>query len=760
MTKKSVGILLASIFILAIISSQALAQNETEILKAYSWLGTKVKTKALWDDLNVKQHVFSLLALSCNESHVELGNKSLYDKAFKLTTMCWGKKTASTPADCEVTETAMAKMAADELELFDTEKADKWLLNQSKFFDDIFWFLELDVERDLTAECRISYDGTNVTVFINENKTLSNLSSTTCFNIYDKYWLSINKNCYEKSFKIRCIVSDSNKEFRATLKYKKTSSVSDNTWYVSSESNVSASGQEWETALQSYCLADPVTKECDYEGTAWASYTLKGTEEVEKFIPYLIIGKEDNENYLPESLLYLLGLTRYGDELQNIQNQQGFWKAQPNTVYGQFYDTALGGMTGLGNLSDIRGGARYYLTVESDKARTFIEKDGKYRYWKCVESGCEEIRDTAFLLWVFWPEYCSGAGGTCESRGFNCKESCLPDEYEETSLSSTCPSGEVCCSLGIVEGCEEKGGHCLDTYICPDGEFEVTTGECESIFELCCKKYGDATCNEFGSVCGEDQDCTLNTVKDADGVECCPGECFPKSGNRSCSDLYGAICYTGEVCMNEDPWEESVFVPANDTAKCCIGTCIEDKTCYGSNGIGACGAGETCSGTVVETTDEQYCCIGTCAPTKTCAQMGGAECKSPSTCSTTVKAASDTNYCCIGTCSKKKSLWWLWLLIIIVILAGITIYLLKFRKTKKKKPSAMPPGMMMPPRRPLTPIGAPVTKPAPFPFKPMPMAPSRTAVRPAPKMPVRKTSSKTEAELEKTLKKLKGMTKK
>lgn len=766
MDRKGEVIFALTILAFTVMSSCVFAEeNESQdIAKAYDWLNAKTENSTDWSSMTTKQNAFSLLALGCNLDNESIESDSLYAKAFKSSYLCWGEKKASTLADCKITETALAKLAADKLSLFDTEDADEWLLNQSRFFDGLYWFVELDVNRELTAGCEIIYDGGSTKVKINENKTLSGLTQTgtACFKIYDNYWLQIEKACYEKSFKVTCNVSDTNENFRTTPKYKK--SLGDTTWYVSPDSWTDKSGQSREFALESYCLAKNGI--CDYEGTAWASYALKGNEEVEKFIPYLIIEKENNEKYLPEAFLYIGGVSKYGDSVEKLQNAQGFWKAV-GTVYGQFYDTALAGITQLGALSNEKGGARYYLVQDSSKARTFIEtSDKKYMYWKCAEPGCEALRDTAFLLWVYWPEYCSGNGGaannnTCASQG-SCKESCLPNELPLDLLNSTCAAGLRCCQMGIAGTCEQQGGSCTESTSCLSGEFQVSNVACSSSASICCKKNSDAACSEFGETCTEDEQCMTSMVKDKDGYDCCPGMCVPKNTDQTCFDLGGRECFEGQACLKESPWGTVDFITSNDTSKCCLGDrCLDDESCSEKGGM-VCSSGQ-CSVSTVESSDQQYCCTGTCGTTP--------------------------------PIKPHKSKFWLWLLIIVLIIA-IILYFVKFRK-KKKKPVVSQQGfgsssMMMPPRRPLmplTPLNAPVTRP----MKPTTLPPLK-ALRPIPipqktssppkqqrqlrpmvqinvpgkvsisqpksKKPVAKkmSASATETELDKTLKKLKGMT--
>lgn len=265
--KKGVVLFMLALIFLTIISS-ALAQEE--IKKAYDWLGTKVRTRPLWDERTVREHVFALLALSCNASYKDAGNGSLFAKAWRdpgtpaaLSRMCWGEKRATIEAHCLVTETALAKLVADRLGLFNTSSASRWLLNHSIIYRDPDWFVEIDITRGQNASCAIFYNNRVVNFSIAPDKKLFNLSADPCFSIdaAEPWWLRLDEECYEKSFKIKCIVSDAS-EYRITLRYRK---LPDPTWYISARSDLIKSGSVFEFSIQSFCLANPGSTVCDYE---------------------------------------------------------------------------------------------------------------------------------------------------------------------------------------------------------------------------------------------------------------------------------------------------------------------------------------------------------------------------------------------------------------------------------------------------------------------------------------------------------------
>lgn len=712
--------LLSALFVSISLSSPVLAQNQPaqptdqdKIKDAYNWLTANVRNK--WDDLTTKEHAFALLALKCNSSLINSGISSLNKKAFLgPTTKCWGISGTTQVQDaCKVTETALAKIALDSLGK-DTTNITNWLLGQKIFFKGIDWFMQIDTDRGYNATCYIGYEGGNTTVKINKDKTLSNLSNTDCFYLFpsnkqDKYWLKIKSDCYEKAFKVRCFISDESKLFKVNFLYKKSETAGAE-WHVSPDLWKEASGHTIEANIKSYCLSNPSSSnKCDYEGTAWATYALKQTEfpeEYSGFIPYLIIESKEtsNKGYFPQALLYLIGLEGYGSAIESSQNLDGFWMTT-GTKYGQFYDTALAGLTGKGNLGSDEGGARHYLINNPG-----FKQQGNLRYWKCSESCpdcCKEIRDTAFLLWSFWPDLCPGITlniSSCEEQGFDysCNETCGPDEIEVYNLS--CGFGLTCCKkVSAAEDCSSYGGTCKDT--CANDEFELWkySTYCPG-WEYCCKKYSESSCNETGgSICSFDETCSGTNVTTQDG-NCCLGSCI--SGNISqgyCSDV-GTECNPNEVCLNDVTWNIVGFTKTLDSDLCCVGSnvkCVQNVSC---SEIGQeCSVGEECVGTgVEETRDVKDCCVGECLAS--CSSQGGTVCNANEKCTGTFISSKEGSCCINGECKKQRSLWWIWLLILIII-GGIAFYFFKFKKKEKKKPFEFGMPGIRPIRRPTRPIG-------------------------------------------------------
>jgi len=766
MRKKRIGAcLLLLVLVILIISISANAQTEQEkVARAYEWLARQVQGK--WQNLNVKQHVFSLLALQCNKTYFETGSSSLHAKKFSERNIsCWGL--ASKPASqeqCLLTETALAKIALDSFGE-NTSKITRWLLSRNMTqVQNINWYLQIDVEKGTNASCEIIYAGNEENVFeIGTDKKAYMTGTSKCFYVDESepYWFRIkpNQDCYSYSYTIKCWSNST--IYRASLLYKKTGSV---IWHVSAETKTGKPGipgsnriedqpDPLELKVSSYCLANPTNIGiCDYEGTAWTAYALSRSDNEKAlanlFVPYLVIFAEDNAKVFPAAFLYhITGQARYMEEILASQKivgvDKGYWIMQP-IVYGRVYDSALAALA-LATGSDAVTKAKNYLLANQ-------ELNGNLVSTAYGEPGKDPIRDTAFALWVLWPLQCPSTIACTEMGSeYSCKYICDADEIEISDLE--CETGKTCCKkVTAEEDCASAGGECKD--YCEEDEFET---EIPCPYGLvCCKPYSKATCKEIGgTICRPEENCSGEEVETLDGT-CCLGICGGTS-ERYCSEI-GEECMENEVCIKILTWHVTNFVSTKDTERCCVGNakCVQDKTCASIGGK-KCGPNEECKGTVVETRDEEECCKGECLAS--CSAQGGTICNVKEKCDGVLVFSSDypnEKKCCIGECKKQVSLWWVWIVAILAI--GIIVFFIYKRKPKpKEKPSVFP--LIKSEIKPVKP-------PAPIPSKPI----LPTATKPIPKeitvtptekpKPALKPKTKTEEELEKTLRKLKKLTKK
>ena len=737
--KRDVGILLLTLMIIIslvllvnIISSARAdyASDEQEkIPQAYKWLINHTKNK--WNTLNLKQDAFSLLALNCNSTYVAQGNRSLYNLSYYNSSQkirCW--KQQGKPArkeECRLTETSLAKLALSEID-GNTTYVDNWLLNQNRtFVQGIYWFLEIDVARGKKATCEIMYGDTmqNVTIFEDKKVYVQPSSVDNCIlnNPFRSYWFQIKQSdyCYSQEYLIKCFGNESVSEpVLATLLYRNNTNDPKTNFFVSSEIStgtlgfIDEEGGENPSAgamqinVPSYCLANPSDPAgtCDYEGTAWATYLWNregNADYANMFIPYLVVYSSFNNAYFPESFLSNLVGSDYtaqlNEEQQRLRKPQSrdywsFWLNQNPMWYGQFYDTpkavlSLGESTS--NISEVKDYLLGHLSRESSWINTFDAAPSQNK---------DTHRDTAFILWVFWPNYCPGAGSeggennnSCVGQGLNffCQESCDADQFQWYTL--TCPENLVCCenrSINPTE-CADLGGECMNGTLCPS-EY----GLLESVLTcpdngICCKRFSSSSCYDWnGEICEYGYSCPENqSIHTLEG-ECCLTSCV--SGNTSsehCFDLGGTTCENNQICWSYTLQEELPFISALES-NCCSGDCIKDQTCseLGGKDCTDLGSEYQCvdsSGSPGETTktkDITECCVDDCK--KTCAS--DKLCKTNQKCSQYDTSAVEPN-CCLNKCESKKSPLLLIVIIIVIVLA-IFIYFFVFRKKKNKEENA------------------------------------------------------------------------
>jgi len=218
-------------------------------------------------------------------------------------------------------------------------------------------------------------------------------------------------------------------------------------------------------------------------------------------------------------------------------------------------------------------------------------------------------------------------------------------------------------------------------------------------------------CEDYGYYCVSPLDC--ESVDVLDNFECFGGKvcCRTADDEGTCFDKGGEICADDEDC-------DGSWVPASDTSNCCVGVCqiIEptENECEEEN------PNYICRASCYDDEDEK---IFDCP--------GGQK-------------------CCAPKPAPKRSYWWIWLLVILIILlilgiifrSRLKIWLSKmkgkFGKGKKppRRPGGFPPSQRMMRSRP------------------------RMIFPRQPRRPVRRRPpSKTDKELEDTLKKLKEMSK-
>lgn len=216
--------------------------------------------------------------------------------------------------------------------------------------------------------------------------------------------------------------------------------------------------------------------------------------------------------------------------------------------------------------------------------------------------------------------------------------------------------------------------------------------------------------------------------------------------HTECNGLAGAEVLSNYACKN-------------GVSICCSNP-MPGQTCTEKIGV-VCESDEDCTGNLISSTDSSRCCVeGDCETQEIpgCEQNQNtcrSSCLSTEEQKTTSGNECNNNDMCCGLKTEKKSYWWIWLLILLIIIIVLAIVFRnrlrlwlftlknKFRKGSKGSPVQQ--------TRPPFPPSAMQRGAMPGAMsRPMPRAMPQTAVKP---------KSRTDTELDETLKKLKDMSK-
>jgi len=181
--------------------------------------------------------------------------------------------------------------------------------------------------------------------------------------------------------------------------------------------------------------------------------------------------------------------------------------------------------------------------------------------------------------------------------------------------------------------------------------------------------------------------------------------------------------------------------------KVCCDKPKKQETCKDKGGL-VCETGKTCSEATISTSDEEECCLADCEAETTKCEEAGYNCRT--SCLDTEESVSydceSGKTCCKVKVPVGKSYWWVWLLAILIVLVilGI-IFRNRLRVLIFKLRGGFKSGEVTKTRPYFPPGSAPVGL--------------RRMIPPAISRPLIKTATKTDKELEETLKKLREMSK-
>ncbi len=475
-------VFLFSFLVLILIMPFVMSANESIQDQAKDCLETKIEEMGC-SDLGIKDQIHSLLAVKKCKNEV-------LDKV--TSEGCWEDGNS-----CDLKQTSLAVLGLSNSGT-DTSEYENWIKNQSISASPLEWLLQIQTPSETTCDVYDEQDR-KYSVTISENKEVSvSAQAGGCLESGTDYWVKIRPVCYGQSFDISC-----KKDFKTNLLFRKRDS---STFHVMEDvQTASAEGTTSET-VDSLCFKE--RNSCNYEGTLWASITLKQQREnVSSYLPYLIAFADENEGFFPESFLYYLtGNSIYKEELALKQIREKYWDGIGN----KYHDTAV---------------ALLFLNDESLEA---VDNAIDWLSTEQGEDGCwnsGSISDTGFLLYSIWPQTPTDLEGDtaldCEAEGYSC-------------MSDT--------------ECMNAGGDDLIGYECP------------SDWDVCCSKNKlEQTCSELeGEICTLDQECEGTEDYSVSGLGldeiCCIGYCKEAEPTPE-PDQEDECAQNGGICR--DTCEES-----------------------------------------------------------------------------------------------------------------------------------------------------------------------------------------------------------
>ncbi len=503
MLKKS-GLILLVLLLSSLVIAQSNSTNSSSntgssstnvIDNAYQCLQTQVNNKEQ-NTISLQEAVFATLALGSNS---------------KLTSVIEGKAVSGNHwADTsnQIKDTSQVLLAYKRMGK-NTEPIVSWLESNKRTATDLSWYLEMDIENHVAAQCTVTRGSEQRTITVNEDMTLSGNTGSCLTMAQGGFWLRVSNSCIDQNYSISC-----DKDFTTSTLYQRAGS---STIFVSPTAHSAPLGGTTQESFNSKCFST-ASSGCDYEATLWAALALDTlNKDISDYLPYLLALGESNQRYLPSSFLYALtnGQDQYS-QLVQLQQQSKYWQA-PNTPNNRYYDSALA-------LLALKSSG----STEVSNAQVYFESI-------VTPEGCwnnNNIRDTGFLLYASWPRFTPasvGGGGTgesedCEDRGYSCSSSGF--------------------------SCNNIGGTVYEQYDCVSG--------------VCCSDSPvEESCSvQNGQICTSSETCSGTSVQSSDG-SCCLSSCTPLPQADACEQA-GGTCYTS--CTDS---EEQISETCSDSAAIC-----------------------------------------------------------------------------------------------------------------------------------------------------------------------------------------------
>lgn len=435
---KKIGVVILILFLFFPLIT---AQNGSINAKAEDCIKDRI-TDEKCSGFSLEEQIFSLLTIG--ECKDEILDDSKNGE-------CFPEK------DCSTKLTAQAVLALNK-DGFSTSKPEAWLLKQAKSTSELSWYLQIDSSKK--TNCEISYEGSDYSVTLRENKQLDS-NAGSCLRLENAgYWLRVSTTCYGTEFKISC-----DESFSTSLLYEKISS---SEVFVSGGTKSSSAGGEIKQEVESLCFAE--SGSCNYETTLWTAFVLDSLgKNIDAFLPYLVTLADDKQGYFPESFLDTMTTSEtFHKDVITSQDSEGFWDKSGD----KFYDTAVA-----------------LLSLEG------LEKTSVLAWLEDVQGsdGCwqNNLRNTAFILYAGWLKQTSttSTGPTESCADLNGEVCSSSEECDEFEIDST--DGDCCLGLCKEKSapsekseCEKKNGRCRSACLSDEEEKNY---DCDS-GDVCCLK--------------------------------------------------------------------------------------------------------------------------------------------------------------------------------------------------------------------------------------------------------------------------------
>ena len=690
------------------------AEHVNEINKAFNCLDDRVEATSI----TLEEAVFAALAKTPDPKI----NLTITQQK-SSSENCWPS------SGCTVKATSQVVLAKIRLEENVTGAID-WLKSKSGVTQQMTWYLQVSIDSNEPATCKINYDDSDHSIAIGEDMKLSGTPGNCLAVTASGYWMKIASGCLDKGFSVQC-----DKGFKTNLLYEKETG---GTIYVSSQTH-GASANSWTSeSIVAKCFKESGT--CNYEGSLWAAAALYASgEDISEYAPYLRSLAADNEKYFPSA--FLVAIYEGGDEhyakiidSERARPEGAYWQ-MPSSSYGKFYDTALA-MLALGGAD----------SPEIDNAKTL-----EYLFRNQDDNGCwngGNIRDTAFIIYAAqWPRgdkafcdndekcdagensancladcpYTCGDGvangeEACDGSDLRGQTSCRLKGYDRGNLSCTnqctynvgacvgnvtpiCGNGVIegseLCDCGSDEACslsELNGSSCTSVGSYAGGNLGCSPG---------CLTFNVSQCYTSGGIPpprggGSGKNCT-NSSDCPSGEICKNGNCTNNQGGGSSynpnlltdCELAGLFCVPGRAACTE---VDGVFYPetthaCNNFLEVCCTKDVPEVACASLGGT-VCQWDEPCTTQTVESKDGPCCVGGTCeegsggctsnsdCPAGRVCTLG--ECVTQTSSECNDNADCDTNEeCNSGICESTgggNNLWiWIVMLLVLIVLVVMGI---------------------------------------------------------------------------------------